>query len=127
MSHVGWAPCPPASPPAGGGPSSIVVVRILSVKPNTDLEGDDAYVPFYDDHADIYGFVTVDGQKFDLPKIDESDFPHWDAQGPRSGVFEKAVGFSPVPIRIDIWEADSGLTGDDDHVKISPLPGKYPL
>ena len=114
MSHPGSAPCPPAFPPTGSAPSSIVVVEILSIKPNTDLEGDDDFVPFYDNHADIYGFVTIDGETFDLPQIPETDFPHWEATGPRKGVFEKAVTASPVPIKIDIWEGDSGATGDDD-------------
>src|SRR5947207_15770377 len=123
MGNPGSGPCPSGSAPGSGGPSSVVVVEILWVKPNTDLEGDDDYIPFYDDHADIYGKVTIDGETFGLPKIDESDFPHWDQQGPRSGVFEKAVSSSPAPIRIDIWEADSGLTGDDDHVKVNPQAG----
>ena len=34
---------------------------------------------------------------------------------------------SPVPIRIDIWEGDSGLTLDDDHVDICPAGGKRHL
>lgn len=127
MSHPGSAPCPAAFAAGSGGPSSIVVVKIESVKPNTDLEGDDDFVPFYDNHADIYGFVTIDGEKFSLPKIDETDFPHWEAEGPRKGVFEKAVSTSPVPISIDIWEGDSGLTFDDDHVDINPRSDKYHL
>jgi hypothetical protein len=127
MSHPGSAPCPPAFAPGGGGPSSIVVVEIISIKPNTDLEGDDDFVPFYDNHADIYGFVTIDGETFDLPQIPETDFPHWEATGPRKGIFEKAVTMSPVPIRIDIWEGDSGATGGDDHVDICPAAGKRHL
>ena len=127
MGTPGSAPCPTGSAPGPGAPTSIVVVEILWIKPNTDLEGDDDYIPFYDNHADIYGHVTIDGETFELPQIDESDFPHWDLQGPRSGVFEKLVSSSPVPIKIDIWEADSGLTGDDNPVKVSPVSGKYPL
>jgi hypothetical protein len=127
VSHPGSAPCPPAFAPGAGGPSSIVFVEIISIKPNTDLEGDDDFVPFYDNHADIYGFVTIDGQTFDLPQIPETDFPHWEATGPRKGIFEKAVTASPVPIRIDIWEGDSGLTGGDDHVDICPVAGKRHL
>ena len=110
-----------------GRPVGVVVVEIFSVKPNTDLEGDDDFVPFYDNHADIYGFVTIDGERFDLPQIPETDFPHWEADGPRKGVFEKAVATSPVPISIDIWEGDSGITFDDDHVDINPASGKHHL
>jgi hypothetical protein len=127
VSHPGSAPCPEGFAPGAGGPSSIVVVQIVSIKPNTDLEGDDDFVPFYDNHADIYGFVTIDGETFNLPQIAESDAPHWEATGARKGIFEKAVTSSPVPIRIDIWEGDSGLTFDDDHVDISPVAGKYHL
>ena len=32
-----------------------------------------------------------------------------------------------MPISIDIFEGDSGLTGDDDHVDINPLSGKRRL
>lgn len=53
--HPGIAPCPGTTPPSSDPPGSVVVVSILSVKPNSDLEGDDDYVPFYDNHADIYG------------------------------------------------------------------------
>ena len=127
MSHPGSAPCPSGYPPGAGGDPSVVVVEIISVKPNTDLEGDDDFVPFYDNHADIYGFVTIAGEKFNLPLIDDTDFPHWEKVGPRKGVFEKAVETSPVPISIDIWEGDSGITLGDDHVKINPSPGKYHL
>lgn len=127
MSHPGSAPCPEGFAPGEGGPPGVVFVRILSIKPNTDLEGDDDFVPFYDNHADIYGFVTIDGETFKLPQIPENDFPHWEATGPRKGIFEKAVTSSPVPIRIDIWEGDSGITFDDDHVDINPMPGKHHL
>lgn len=107
MSHPGSAPCPPALAAGEGGPPSVVVVRILSVRPNTDLEGDDDYVPYYDNHADIYGTVTIDGEKFSLPRIDDNDHPHWETLGPKSGVFEKEVTSGTVPISIDIWEGDS--------------------
>ena len=53
MAHQGSAPCPQAFAPGAGGPPGVVVVQILSVRPNTDLEGDS--IPFYDNHADIYG------------------------------------------------------------------------
>jgi hypothetical protein len=125
MSHPGSAPCPPALAAGEGGRPSVVVVQILSVKPNTDLEGDDDYVPYYDNHADIYGTVTIDGEDFDLPLIDDSDYPHWETLGPRSGVFEKEVNSSPVQISIDIWEGDSGATFKDDHVDINSAAGKY--
>jgi hypothetical protein len=127
MSHLGSAPCPSGFAPGTGGAPNVVVVEILWVKPNTDLEGDDDFVPFYDNHADIYGFITIDGETFDLPQVSETDFPHWEADGPRKGVFEKTVAASPVTIRIDIWEGDSGLTFDDDHVDINPVAGKYHL
>jgi hypothetical protein len=121
--HPGIAPCPGTTPPSGNPPGGVVVVSILSVKPNSDLEGDDDYVPFYDNHADIYGTVTVDGETFDLPKIEDNDFPHWDT----NGVFSKQVTSSPVTIAIEILESDGGITGDDDKVDINPLGGKHRL
>ena len=117
------APCPTASPPSSDSPNSRVVLSILSVKPNSDLEGDDDFVPFYDNKADIYGFVTIDGEEFKLPEITENNYPHWD----RDGVFRKEVSSTLVPIKIAIWEADELATGDDDHVDICPLPDKADL
>jgi hypothetical protein len=127
MSHPGSAPCPPSFAAGEGGSPSVVVVQILSIKPNTDLEGDDDYVPYYDNHADIYGTVTIDGEKFSLPRIDDNDHPHWETLGAKSGVFEKEVSSGSVPISIDIWEGDSGLTFEDDHVEINPSSGKHHL
>ena len=128
MSHPGFAPCIQGFAPGEGGPPQVVVVRIIDVDPNTDLEGDDDFVPFYDNHADIYGFVTIDGgEPFPLPKIEDNDHPYWDFIGEHKGVFEKAVTTNPVPISIDIWESDSGATFSDDHVKINPEPGKHHL
>jgi hypothetical protein len=123
-AHHVEAPCPASTPPSSDPPSSRVVVTILSVHPKSDLEGDDDFVPFYDNHADIYGTVVIDGEEFDLPKIEESDFPHWDGQ---SGRFEKEVSGSPVHISIRIREADGGVTGDDDVVDINPIAGKDDL
>jgi len=118
-----FAPCPKQTPPSGNPPSSIVVVTILSIKPNTDLEGDDDFVPFYDNRPDIYGHVTIDGEEHKLPQIEDSDFPHWDI----FGIFRKKVDSSPVSISIDIWESDGGLTFGDDHVDINPAPEKSRL
>jgi hypothetical protein len=101
-----------------------VVVTILSVNPESDLEGDDDYVPFYDNHADVYGRVVIDGQEFKLPEISETDDPFW---APGTASFEKAVTASPVSITLRIREADSGITFDDDVVDINPQSGKADL
>jgi len=119
--HIAIAQCPTATPPSSNPPSSIVRLQILSIKPNSDLEGDDDNVPFYDNHADIYGKITIAGEAFDLPQVEDSDFPHWD------NVFQKSVTSSPVPITISIFEADSGLTGDDDVVDVNPSPASTSL
>lgn len=113
-SRVVFAQCPTGSGPTSNPPSSIVRLQILDIKPNSDMEGDDDFVPFYDNHADIYGKITIAGQAFDLPQIEDSDFPHW------NDVFLKPVTSSPVPITIAIFEADSGLTGGDGVVDVNP-------
>jgi len=119
-NHSGFAPCATTTPTSTNPPSSTVVVSILSIKPNSDLEGDDDNVPFYNNHADVYGFVTIAGETFDLPKVDENDFPHWDT----NGVFRKVVSGNSAHISIHIKESDGGITGDDDTVDVTPVAGK---
>jgi hypothetical protein len=137
-NHPGFAPCLANSGPTTDPPSGNVVVQILSVDPNTDLEGDDDAIPFYDNHADIYGKVVINGVSHDLPKINEDDHPHWDAHPPdathpNGGLFRVVVPATPdpngltplpVPISIQIAESDGGLTGDDDTVDINAATGK---
>jgi len=139
--HTGFAPCLAESGPTSDPPSGVVVVRIISVDPNTDMEGDDDNIPFYDNKADLYGEVVIGGVSNDLPKINETDNPHWDNQPaddehPRGGVFSVEVpavpdstGLTPlpVPISIRIAESDGGLTGDDDSVDINPASDKRAL
>jgi hypothetical protein len=36
-----------------------------------------------DNRAYIYGTVTIDGEDFALPKINDDNFPHW---GSKTGV-----------------------------------------
>lgn len=115
------AQCPGVTPPGSTPPNGIVTLSILSIKPNSDLEGDDDYVPFYDNHADIFGKITIDGHAFDLPEVSESDFPHWDT------TFSQHVTTNPVTIRITILENDSGLTGANDEVDINPDPNSKSL
>jgi hypothetical protein len=115
--------CPPAYPATFDPPSNIVKVEILSIDPNTDMEGDDDYVPFYNNRADLYGTVTIDGVSFDLPKKEDDDNPHWGAEG----AFEQAVSSESVQINISIKESDGGLTGDDDVMDINPVNGKSDL
>jgi hypothetical protein len=120
-NHPDFAACPFTSGTTTNPPTSTLVVRILSVRPNSDLEGDDDNVPFYDNHADIYGLVTIADETFELPEKSETDFPHWDDS---NGTFRKEVTGGPVPIAIDIRESDGGITGDDDQVDVTPVAGK---
>src|SRR4051794_19446403 len=78
-----FAPCP-ASRPLGTPPRRAVKVMIHSVQLNSDMEGDDDYVPFYNNRADIYGRVTIEGRVFDLPELTDNDNPSWD---PQDGTF----------------------------------------
>jgi hypothetical protein len=120
-NHPGFAPCPTEVPPSSSPPTGVVVLSVLSIKPNSDLEGDDDNIPFYDNHADIYGQVTIGDETFDLPQVSENDYPHWYS----NGIFRKTVSAGgSVHISIRIKESDGGLTGDDDPVDISPPSGK---
>ena len=116
--------CPQGQNPTTDPPKQNLAVTIISIRPNSDMEGDDDYVPFYDNHADIYGTVTIDGQDFSLPEIEDSDFPHWQET---AGRFVKRVEGGIVPIKIAIRENDAGLTGANDWVDVSPAANKDTL
>ena len=126
------APCPPNSDITTTATKK-VALTILRIKPNSDLEGDDDYVPFYNNHADIYGNITIDEEEFQLPKIDDNNDPHWEEvtkdEYPELnfGKFLKEVSSSPVKIKIDIKESDGGLTWDDNIVDINPSASKSSL
>jgi hypothetical protein len=122
--HTGSAPCPLALSPTSDPAGRQVALTVKSVRLNSDMEGDDDYIPFYDNRADLYGNIKIDGTNFDLPEIEDSDYPHWPAN---KGIFVKDVASGVVPISIDMWENDEGLTGDDDHVDINPAAAKYSL
>jgi hypothetical protein len=100
-------------------PSGRVAVTILSMKLNSDMEDDDDYIPGYDDRADVFGKVEInaDGavEVFKLPKIDESDFPHW-VQDNRFVSRAGSVGH-PVHVVIRLRESDWNF---DDTVDTSP-------
>ena len=109
--HPGFAPCLANSGPTTNRPSGKVVVQILSIDPNTDMEGDDDYVPFYDNHADIYGKVVINGVSHDLPKINEDDHPHWDAHPP-DDTHPHAVVPAAVDLGLQIHRQQPHQRGD---------------
>jgi hypothetical protein len=66
--------------------------------------------------------VEIDGQEFDNKANDigdDSDItPNWE--------FSKAVDVArgTIPVKLEIWDADSFLRGDDDQSDINPNPGR---
>src|SRR5262245_45705948 len=52
--HFGFSPCPTSTATSTNPPTRIVKVSIQTIRPNSDLEGDDDFIPFYDNQADIY-------------------------------------------------------------------------
>lgn len=120
MAGPDFAPCPTSLPPGTVRRRSVKVV-IHGVRLNSDMEGDDDYVPFYDNRADVYGRVTIDGTSFDLPEVPDNDRPFWD---PERATFVADISQNPVPISIELYEADAGITGDDDTIDINPRDGK---
>ncbi|MBK7864534.1 MAG: hypothetical protein IPJ65_39225 [Archangiaceae bacterium] len=102
-----------------GPPSGEVSVTILSMKLNSDMEGEDDYIPGYDDRADVAGRVTINAtgtpESFKLPEISENDFPHWT----HDNVFvsKPATPGQPVHISIALWDSD---TAYDDTIDVSP-------
>jgi hypothetical protein len=134
VAHHSNSPCLASFDATSDPPTSTVEVYVQSIRLNSDMEGDDNAIPFYDNKADVYGRVTINGVVHDLPKINDDNHPHWDEQppgpdAPRGGVFREVVpatpdptgkSLLPVPISIEIRESDGGLTGDDDVVDVSP-------
>ena len=114
--------CPEGQAPTNEPPTQNVVVSILSVKPNSDMEGADDYIPFYDNRADIYGTVTIDGEDFALPKINDDNFPHW---GEQNGRFVRHVAGGIIPIRVQVRESDSASS--DDSVDVTPAANRDTL
>jgi len=73
-------------------PTARVAVYVQKVRPNTDLEGDD--IPFiFDNRADIYGRVTINGVVHSLPKWTSPVFV--DTQRASSEAFSNASGLTP--------------------------------
>lgn len=118
-----FAPCP-ASRTSGTPPYRAVKVVIHGVRLNSDMEGGDSYVPFYNNRADVYGRVTIAEQTFILPELTDNNNPVWD---PQDCTFIAEVTTNPVPIRIELFEADHGITGSDDIVDINPHGNKQRL
>jgi len=107
-------------------PKGQVAVTIRSMKLNSDMEGEDDYIPGYDDRADVFGSVEInaDGtpEVFSLPQIDESDFPHW-TQDNRFVSRPAPVG-ALVHITVRLRESDWHF---DDTVDTSPDPARNDL
>lgn len=125
-----WADSPPQCAVSGGGtaspPSRKVAVTILSMKLNSDMESDDNYIPGYDDRADVFGTVEInaDGtvESNALPRIDESDFPHWVTDN--RFVSRPAPVGQNVHVVIRLRESDWNY---DDTVDTSPNAAKNDL
>ncbi len=98
-------------------PNLELQVWVRSIKPNSDMEDFDNQVSFWNNQADLYGRVTIDGESFKLPKIDENDFPHW---GEIEGKFSKVVNGPVATVTVDAWDSDNWAAGDDDVVDMSP-------
>jgi hypothetical protein len=113
--------CPAAtaeSAPSGVPPSGKVRVTILSMDLNSDMEGDDDYVPFYDNRADVFGTVTINGTAHHLKEIEDDDDPEWHDEN----VFVQTIS-GTTTIDVQLKEEDNGITGANDEVDASPNAG----
>lgn len=115
------APCAFASGPTSDPPRRFVTVSILSVSVGS---GEDTDFLFFTDRADLYGRVSIGSDVFALPRMDGSDWPHWDDT---NGRFTSEVDSDHVPIRIRIWDDDGAVSGDNDEIDLNPAPDKRQL
>ena len=69
------------------------------------------------DQSDTFGFVEVDGQRFEIPQIDNNDTPTWDGSA-RFSVHDLANPEN-VSVRIELYDNDEFENG---HIDIDPSP-----
>jgi len=76
---------------------------------------------FGEDRADVAGNVVVNGNTVELDEIPGTDRPEWGI-GRGNFRFEVPNDLIEVPIRINLFDVDGGLSGAADTLDISPDP-----
>lgn len=127
-------PCDPIrllAPRPAAGTSGPFVLRLKVER----IDALDNFDPTFliDNQADFYPVISIDGQ----PKggaglhIDGDDHPE---PADDRWTFRQVVSVDPaspsgrdIPITVDVWDSDGGLTFDDDHGDVSPAAGTRTL
>jgi hypothetical protein len=80
-----------------------------------------------DNEADFYPVITIDGNQKGGPGLKIDGYDHPEPTDDR-WTFLQSVNVDPtaangrdIPITVDIWDSDGGLTFDDDHGDVSPI------
>jgi hypothetical protein len=103
-----------------GPPLGQVVIKNLSLDLNSDMELD---IPFFDDHADVYGKLEIDvgdglPESFEIPLIPDDDNPTWTF----AYVTKPAVPGYKVHVVLSFIERDDL---GDERIYVSPAPHDY--
>ncbi len=100
-----------------------IIVTILSADMvNEDLDGDfEVFGLGWENEADLYPVVTINGERFVGPEATGQDEPSWN-WSVTVLVPEDSPG--PVEIDIELWDDDPDLpTDSDDPVDLDQVPG----
>lgn len=100
--------------------SSEINVEVLAA----ELDGGiDPNFIWFEDGSDTFGFVTIDGDVYEVPQIDNEDRPVW--SGAASFRKSDVTDYNKVPVKIELWDADD--LGIRAHVDLNPDPTKRDL
>jgi hypothetical protein len=111
-NNIGKPPSPGITPPPQQANIKLTITRVQAID-SVDTWGS----------ADFYPKVSIAGQQFSKNYLEDKDdiSPNWE--------FLVAVNTTPddIPIKLEIWDSDGGLRGDDDHCDINGSGGKSDL
>lgn len=111
-SAIAGVSAPPLAPlsPADLAPS-IVQPQLMIQKIETLDEVDASFQP-YDNKADLYAQITVDGWTYETPIVKKNEAePYWSVPLPVD---------RPVYVHIRLLDQDHGFEEKDDHLDINP-------
>ena len=72
----------------------------------------------FGDESDVYGIVSFAGNSDQhTPIIEDDQWPEWDPVFTTSLIFDIATYGYSSPLKLEFWDDDEGITGDDDFLE----------